>query len=51
MALHYALNAQQVPAGVISLSGHLLKSTILTNLRKLPMLLMHGLKDDIIREA
>ena len=45
MALHYALNAADVPAGVISLSGHMLKYTNALNLRKLPILLMHGLKD------
>jgi predicted esterase len=49
MALHYALTSQNIPAGVISLSGHMLKYTNPINLRKLPILLMHGLKDVSIK--
>lgn len=49
MALHYGLSAVQPPAGVIALSSYLLKTTPLTNLRKMPILLMHGQRDPIIR--
>ena len=50
MALHYSLQAKNVPAGALSLSGYLLKSTPLSNLKKLPILLMHGSKDPQVRE-
>ena len=49
MALHYSLQAKNVPAGTICFSGYKLKSTPLTNFRKLPILLMHGQKDPHIR--
>jgi phospholipase/carboxylesterase len=50
-ALHYALSTKQLPAGVISASGYLLKHTILANLGKLPALLMHGKQDKTILEG
>ena len=50
-ALHYALSAATVPAGIVAASGYLLKSTELLNIKKLPMLLMHGGKDDIVTEG
>ena len=50
MALHYCLQAKNIPAGAICLSGYLLKSTPLKNLRKLPTMLMHGKKDPQVRE-
>lgn len=50
-ALHYALSAETVPAGVIAASGYLLKYTNLLNIGKLPILLMHGGKDTVVGEA
>lgn len=50
MALHYALTSLSIPAGVISLNGNLLKYTDPLNLRKMPILLMHGLKNLEIKE-
>ena len=50
MALHYSLQTKNVPAGAICMSGYLLRSTALTNLRKLPIMLMHGKKDLQVRE-
>lgn len=42
MAMHYALSSPTIPAGVISLSGYMLRSTPLTNHKKFPALIMHG---------
>lgn len=50
MALHFAFTNSIVPAGALSLSGSLLKQTTLANLRKTPALLIHGHKDQTIRE-
>ena len=44
IALHYSLTSTKIPTGVISLNGNMLKYTNPVNLRKLPVLLMHGLK-------
>jgi hypothetical protein len=42
MALNYGLQAKNIPAGVIALSGYMLKSTPLTNYKKFPISIMHG---------
>lgn len=49
IALHYGLTAPNPPAGIIALSSYLLKATELNNLRKLPILLVHGQRDHVIR--
>jgi predicted esterase len=49
-ALNYSYTAEPIPAGAIALSGSLLPQTQLKNLHKMPSLLMHGLKDDTIKE-
>lgn len=51
MALHYSLTSSQIPAGVIALSSYLFRSTPLLNFRKLPICLMHGDRDDVIKES
>ena len=48
ISLKYGLETKNIPAGLISFSGYLLKSTQLTNFRKVPMLLMHGENDSAI---
>ncbi len=50
IALNYSYATDPIPAGAIALSGSLLPHTQLTNLRKMPSLIMHGLKDDLIKE-
>ncbi len=47
MSLHYAMS-KKPPAGVIALSGYLLKATPLANIKKVPTLLLHGNKDNVI---
>jgi len=44
MSLHYAMETPQnkIPAGVISLSGYMLKSTQRKNYNKFPICLIHG---------
>jgi predicted esterase len=49
IALNYAYSAEHTPAGAIALSGSLLASSQLSNLRKMPALVVHGLKDQVIR--
>lgn len=51
MSLHYALQAKNIPAGAITLSGYLLKSTALTNYKKVPICIMHGENDSVINEV
>ena len=48
-ALHYSLTTANVPAGVISASGYLLKHSKLNNFGRVPLLLMHGEKDEIVK--
>ena len=47
LALHYAFSKYPV-AGTIALSGHLLTSTPLHNIHKVPTLLMHGKNDSVV---
>lgn len=42
MSLHYGMQAKNIPAGVISLSGYMLRSTPLHNYKKVPVYIMHG---------
>jgi predicted esterase len=49
IALNYAYSSVNIPAGAIALSGSLLPSSKLSNIRKMPSLVMHGLKDQMIR--
>jgi predicted esterase len=49
MALHYGMQTKNIPAGVMCLSGYLLKSTPLTNYKKLPINIMHGEDDSVIK--
>jgi predicted esterase len=48
MSFYYGMQAKNIPAGVISLSGYMLKSTPLTNHKKFPVCLMHGQDDQVI---
>ena len=48
ISLYYGLSADKMPAGVICLSGYLLRSTVLKN-GNVPMLLVHGQRDTTIR--
>jgi predicted esterase len=53
ISLHYALETAEskIPAGVMSLSGYMLKSTVRKNYNKFPICLMHGEADDVIKEV
>ena len=49
MSLHYGMTAKNPPAGVLAMSGYLLKSTPVANYKKFPIHIMHGQDDDVIR--
>ena len=49
IALNYAYSSADIPAGAIALSGSLLPSSKLNNIRKMPSLVIHGLKDQVNR--
>jgi phospholipase/carboxylesterase len=51
IALRYALEAKEPPAGAICFSGYFLQTTQLNNLGKVPILLMHGKDDTVINES
>ncbi len=51
ISLYSALSSKTVPAGAICFSGYSLKSTPLTNIDTLPLLLVHGNRDTTIREV
>lgn len=51
MSLHYGMQAKNIPAGVISLSGYMLRSTPLDNLKKVPVYIAHGQEDQVINEV
>lgn len=42
LALHYAMSCSNIPAGVISVNGYLLKNTNVVNGGKLPVLLLQS---------
>lgn len=50
VALKYAMERAKIPAGVICLSGYMLKSESPANVNKVSRLLMHGEKDEVIEE-
>jgi predicted esterase len=49
MALNFGMQAKQIPAGIICLSGYMLRSTLLTNHKKFPACIMHGDNDSVIK--
>jgi len=49
MSLHYGLGAAIPPAGTVCFSGYMLKYSPVTNLKKMPILLMHGQRDPVIK--
>ena len=52
MSLYYSLSSSILVGGVICLSGYVLPSiTPLRNIGNLPMLLIHGSNDTVIRES
>jgi predicted esterase len=52
MALYYALKAPYELGGAIALSAYVIPDvTFMTNLGKVPLLLVHGSKDEVIRES
>jgi predicted esterase len=48
MSLLYGLTSKNIIGGVIGLSGYLFQSFDLPNVGKLPILLFHGSKDQLI---
>lgn len=50
IALSYGLCCETPIAGIIGYSGHFFRSSPLTNLSKTPVLLYHGLDDQLLRE-
>ena len=51
MALHYGLSSPCLLGGVVALSAYLLRLTRVSNIGKLPLLLVHGSKDRTILES
>lgn len=49
MSVGYSMQSSIPPAGAISFSGYSLKSFDYKNIKKVPMLLMNGDRDPIIR--
>ena len=49
--MNYALSAEKIPAGALSVGGYLLKKTKTQNLGKIPLLLLHGDQDTVIYET
>ena len=47
-ALHYGLESERIPAGIVGINGYLLPGTRHVNLGRLPMLLLHGANSTIL---